>query len=95
MAEELGRNFERRALWTLVAQADPNDRAGREAGGPAEGGGSRPPGAPLDRRRNLYRRSRPPWLSAKRVSRGGPPRPSRRPAFLDDAEAAGLRFSVR
>ncbi len=31
MAEELGRNFEAQGLWTLVAQADTNDRAGREA----------------------------------------------------------------
>ena len=90
MAEELGRNFEAQALWTLVAQADPNDRAGREAVDRLKAAEARRPAPPLigdliaDLDAMARQRRAPAEAAAAAV---------RMPAFLDDAEAAGLRFT--
>ncbi len=88
MAEQLGRAFEAYALWTMVAKANPNDRASREA---------------LDRLKAMESQRPKPAMIGDLIAdldampRRGPasssPADVRTPEFLDDAEAVGLRFT--
>ena len=69
MAEELGRNFEAQGAVDAGRQADPNDRAGREAVDRLKAAEARRRGAPLDRR--PHRRSRRHGPAKARARRGG------------------------
>ena len=68
MAEELGRNFEAQRV-DAGRPGRPERSCRRRGRGPAEGGGSPAPGAPLDRR--PHRRSRRHGPTKARARRGG------------------------
>jgi tetratricopeptide (TPR) repeat protein len=88
MAEELGRTFEAYALWTLVAKADPNDRASREAMDRLKAADARRPAGPTLRDLVADLDAMPSRSPATAVTAA-----VRVPEFLDDAEAVGLRFT--
>jgi thioredoxin-like negative regulator of GroEL len=85
LAEVLGRRFEARALWSIVVERTPSDREATEALERLDRAAKAPTAFQLDR---LLAEIGPAPARASRLRT----RPSRTPAFTDDAEASGIRF---